>query len=153
MKTVCVWPVLVAPVLWLMAKAAISRSSGLWVNNLQSMIDGVKIRAKHCTQVSHGHCCFFRSVSLFLHTLRTPCWLTPPPSANLDCYNGEPILTCAIYRLPGAPHPTRKVKRKHHRVRNSINLITQWKLERKRIPLSFQKRTIWMPYLFGKVLL
>lgn len=25
MKTVCVWPVLVAPVLWLMAKAAISK--------------------------------------------------------------------------------------------------------------------------------
>lgn len=69
MRTVCASLVLVAATLWLMAKTAASRNSGLWVNKLQSMIDRVKIRAKNCTQVSDGHYCFFRSAYLLLpHT-------------------------------------------------------------------------------------
>lgn len=69
MRTVCTCLVLVAAALRSMAKTAASRSSGLWMNKLQSIIDWVKMRAKNCAQVSDGHYCVFRAVNLLLHTL------------------------------------------------------------------------------------
>ena len=58
---------------------------------------------------------------------------------------------CLVHHIPPGRQGGENKTAQSKKFNKYTNLITEWKLEREHIPPSFQKRTIWMPDLFGKV--